>query len=197
VLKATAKYLDKRLNEKLLLVLAVHRSQKYKSYFSHKPDEMKKAYLNILVLFSITFLSCEKKDAVVSNNFIHKWHSLDGQLTVNSNNTFEYSRNNCISKSISKGKWKITNDTLVLNSFQPKGCYFIESFVVKPAKDTISSIVSNYSVTIKNCKPNTGYVVLKNEKFYITDSLLISKTSPYIYDKKLSEVFNFKRRSYK
>lgn len=154
---------------------------------------MKKIYLNFVVLISLTFLSCEKKDAVVSSNFIHKWHSLDGQLNINSNNTFEYSRNNSVSISISKGKWKITNDTLVLNSFQPKGCYFIESFVLKPTKDTISSINPKHRETIKNCMPNTGYVILKNEKFYIIDSLLISKTSPYIYDRKLSEVYNFKR----
>lgn len=46
--------LDKRQNEKFLMYFEVLRSQKYKSYFSPKSDEMKK----IIIVFIGMFMSC-------------------------------------------------------------------------------------------------------------------------------------------
>ncbi|MGO4822030.1 MULTISPECIES: hypothetical protein [unclassified Flavobacterium] len=157
---------------------------------------MKQKYLNIVALVILTLLSCEKKYVINSNAFEYKWYSLDGNLTINSNNTFEFNRFTCISQSISKGKWKITNDTIVLNSFEPKGCYYIESFILEPPpplKDTITNHNFNHKKTIKECTPNIGYVVFRNEKFYIKDSTLISKSFTYINIKELNGVYNFKK----
>jgi hypothetical protein len=160
---------------------------------------MRKIYLYIAVLGFLLFLSCEKKSDPISNDFQRKWYSINGNLTINSNNTFEYIRFNSISNSISKGKWKIINDTLVLNSFEPKGCFFLENFVLDPPKRIVTNNNPNYKKTIKgkDCMPNSGYVNFRNEKFYIEDSLLISKTSPYnLYNKKLNKFYNFKKTTY-
>ncbi|MBE0393373.1 hypothetical protein [Flavobacterium sp. PL002] len=162
---------------------------------------MKKKCLNIVAFVFLTLLSCEKKHAIIPNTFEYKWYSLNGNLTIKSNNTFEYSRSACVSHSISKGKWKINNDTLVLNSFEPKGCYYIESFILKPPpppKDTIAK--DNYKIKeiIKDCIPNIGYIIFTNEKFYIKDSLLVSKSFPYLYDgsTKLNNLYNFQKTAY-
>ncbi|REG88767.1 hypothetical protein [Flavobacterium aquicola] len=153
---------------------------------------MKKNYLTIVALIFLILLSCEKKQAINTNAFQNRWESMYGNLTIYSNNTFEYNRYTCISHSISKGKWKITNDTLVLNSFEPKGCYFIENFLFGPPYKDSST---NHKKTIKDCMPNTGYINFKNEKFYIKDSLLLFKT-PF-NNKELNNFYNFKRAPYK
>ena len=156
---------------------------------------MKKMYLNIVAVIFLTLLSCEKKQAINANAFQNRWESMDGNLTIYPNNTFEYNRYTCISQSISKGKWKITNDTLVLNSFEPKGCYFIENFLIgPPPKDTTANKNSNHKKTIKDCMPNTGYINFKNEKFYIKDSLLLLKRSLNNND---NNFYNFKKTPYK
>lgn len=160
---------------------------------------MRKKHLYILAIVFLTLLSCKKKQVIISNAFEHKWYSLDGNLTINSNNTFEFNRSACVSHSISKGKWKISNDTLVLNSFEPKGCYYIESFILKPPpppKDTIANDNYNIEKTKKDCTPNIGYVIFRNEKFYIKDSLLISKSFPYIKSKEPNGIYNFKKTKF-
>jgi hypothetical protein len=149
---------------------------------------MKKMYLNIVAVIFLTLLSCEKKQPINANAFQNRWESMYGNLTIYPDSTFEYHRYTCISHSLSKGKWKITNDTILLNSFEPKGCYFIENFLIgPPPKDTST----NHKKTIKDCTPNTGYIKMKNEKFYIKDSLLLFKT-PF-NNKELNNFYNFKR----
>jgi hypothetical protein len=149
---------------------------------------MKKMYLNIVAVIFLTLLSCEKKQPINANAFQNRWESMYGNLTIYPDSTFEYHRYTCISHSLSKGKWKITNDTIVLNSFEPKGCYFIENFLIgPPPKDTST----NHKKTIKDCMPNTGYIKMKNKKFYIKDSLLLFKT-PF-NNKELNNFYNFKR----
>lgn len=154
-------------------------------------------YLNIVAIIFLSLLSCEKKQAI-TNAFQNRCESMDGNLTIYSNTTFEYNRYTCISHSISKGKWKITNNTLILNSFEPKGCYFIENFLIgPPPKDTTANKNPNQKKTIKDCMPNTGYINFKNEKFYIKDSLLVLKTALNTNDNKLNNFYNFKRTHYK
>ena len=119
----------------------------------------------------------EKQNLVAPSKFQREWFSIDGHLKIDSNNKFEYVRFTCISESISNGTWKVVNDTLILDSFTPKGCYFFESFKIEAPKDTLK--ITPNPKSEKDCVPNTGYVILKNEKFYIKDTLLISKNATY------------------
>jgi hypothetical protein len=152
------------------------------------------------VIFIICFFSglsaCRKEtqNVILPNPFERKWYSINGHLQIDSTNTFEYIRYACMSQTISKGTWKIVNDTLILNSFAPKGCYFIEDFKIEPPKDTLNMIPN--VKTEKDCEANTGYVIFKNEKFYIKDTLLMSKKSAYFEDGELNYHTNFKRTSY-
>lgn len=158
---------------------------------------MKKYSIVLLSIFSFLFLfSCNNKENAISkqNNFTREWFSIDGHLKINSKNTFEYVRYTCISKSISKGKWLIINDTLVLNSYKPKGCYFIENFEIVPPKDSINIIAKSKSD--KNCNPIEGYVIFKNEKFYLKDTLLLSKRLTNYNGGRLNQHTNFRKNRY-
>lgn len=151
----------------------------------------KTPYLLILSTI-ILLLSCRNdKNKILENKFEYKWYSLDGNLTIKNDKTFEFNRFTCISQSISKGYWKILNDTLILNSYDPKDCYFKEDFIIFPPNTK-----KHYPrKTIKNCKPNIGYVKFKNEKFHIKDSILIYINSS-IKDEDLNSRYNFKKKSY-
>ncbi len=129
------------------------------------------------------------------NKFERQWFSVNGYLKLDSTKNFEFERYSCMSHTISKGTWNVVNDTLILNSFEPKGCYFIEDFKIEPPKDTIN-IIPN-PITQKDCEPNTGYVIFKNEKFYIkNDTLLMSKNAGYYEDGDFNYQTNFKKTSY-
>jgi hypothetical protein len=147
----------------------------------------------IIQSFLIGMVACKKEKLVLPNKFERKWFSIDGHLKIDSTNKFEYVYNNSVSQSVSNGTWKVVNDTLVLNSFAPKGCYFIENFNIEPPKDT-SQIISN-PITEKGCEPNIGYVIFKNEKFYIKDTLLMSKY-PTFDNGKFNPHTNFRKTSY-
>ncbi|KDN53717.1 hypothetical protein [Flavobacterium seoulense] len=135
-----------------------------------------------ILVISLLFLSCEKTD-----KFENQWYSLDSNLKINKDRTFEFERFNSISSSISKGEWKIINDTLVLNSFENKGCYFYENYVLEPLNKIINKN--------KNCQPNQGYVNFKNEKFYIKDSILIYKSQKNIDESILRNSYSFSRKN--
>ena len=159
--------------------------------------KINKVYIIIVILFSLLNLfACKKvKHKIITpNKFARVWYSIDGYLKINSANTFEYVRYTCISQSKSKGKWQILNDTLILNSITPNGCYFIENFKIEPPKDTITLIPMLKSK--KDCQPNIGYVILKNEKFYLKDTLLMSKNAAYYDDGEFNHHTNFRNTSY-
>lgn len=122
------------------------------------------------------------------------WYAIDGELKIDSNNTFEYKRSTCVSISVSKGNWRISNDTLILNSFPAKGCYFIEEFDIKTSMKTLNYHLRK--ITEKDCEPNSGYVLFNNEKFYIIDSLLISKKSANKVDGNYNHHMNFRKMNY-
>lgn len=151
---------------------------------------MPKTIYLLILLVILLLLSCRNnKNKILGNNFENKWYSIDGNLTLKNDKTFEFNRFSCVSHSISKGYWKITNDTLILNSYVPKDCYFKEDFIIYPPKTK-----KHYRLkTIKNCEPNTGYVKFKNEKFHIKDSTLIYLNSS-IKDKNSNSRYNFKKR---
>lgn len=142
--------------------------------------------LSLFVIFVFIF-SCEK-----SNEFENQWYSLDSKLKINNNKTFEFERFNSISSSISKGKWEVINDTLILNSFQTNKCYFLENFKLEPLRKNDIYILIK---TNKDCHPNQGYVIFKNEKFYLKDSTLIYKTEIINDNPKLNTIYNFTRKS--
>lgn len=135
-----------------------------------------------ILVITLLFLSCKKTD-----KFENKWYSLISKLKINNDKTFEFERFNSISSSISKGKWEVIDDTLVLNSFKNKGCFFYENYVIQPSNKIIKSN--------KNCQPNQGYVNFRNEKFYIKDSVLIYKTEINRDNPKLNNIYNFTKKS--
>ncbi len=156
---------------------------------------MKCTYSIVLTLFAIIVSSCKKGDhQPIRSNFERTWYSIDGSLRIDSLHRFVYVRNNCISQSVSNGKWAVINDTLVLNSYPPDGCYFLEEFEIKPPKDTIHFMP--LKKTEKDCEPNRGYINLKNEKFYISDSILMSKSAAYDASGEYNHHTNFKKKSY-
>lgn len=156
---------------------------------------MNRTYSIVLILFAISFTSCKKENHKhIRSKFERTWYSIDGSLKIDSLHRFVYARNTCISQSVSNGKWTVINDTLVLNSYSPSGCYFLEEFEIKPPKDTIHFIP--LKKTEKDCEPNRGYINLKNEKFYIKDSILMSKNSAYDSSGEYNHHTNFKKKSY-
>lgn len=156
---------------------------------------MKFRFLILLISLLIGLFGCKKvRQKRVASKFESEWFSIDGYLQIDSTHTFKYVRQTCISKAISNGTWKTVNNTLVLNSFAPKGCYFIENFKIESPKDTLK-IVKNL-ISEKDCEPNTGYVNFKDEKFYIKDTILISKNAPYYDYIEYNHHTNFRRKSY-
>jgi hypothetical protein len=157
--------------------------------------KMMKTFLPISIVFLLVFVSCRNETKkIIPTKFERTWYSIDGNLKIDSLNTFEYVRFTCVSRSISKGKWRILNDTLILNSNPPHGCYFEEEFEIKQPKDTIN--FTPLKITEKDCAPNRGYVNFKNEKFYIKDSLLMSKKSAYYSNGEYNHHTNFREKSY-
>lgn len=117
---------------------------------------------------------------------------MNSKLKINNNKTFEFERFSSISSSISRGKWEVVNDTLILNSFQTNQCYFYENFKLVPLRKNDKYILIK---TKKDCQPNQGYVKFKNEKFYLKDSILIYKTEINNENPKLNTIYNFTRNS--
>jgi len=144
-------------------------------------------FYSFILVISLLFISCNKTD-----KFENQWYSLDSKLKINNNKTFEFERFNSISSSISKGKWEVVNDTLILNSFQTNQCYFYENFKLKPLRKNDKYILVK---TNKDCHPNQGYVNFKNEKFYLKDSILIYRTEINNDNPKLNTIYNFTRKS--
>ncbi|AWA31156.1 hypothetical protein HYN48_14225 [Flavobacterium magnum] len=156
---------------------------------------MSKIYFILSVILLLVFVSCKNEtQKYIPNKFERIWYSIDGRLKIDSSHAFEYVKYTCVSQSISKGKWNIVNDTIFLNSFSPYGCYFEEEFGIPPSADTTQ--FTPLKTTEKNCEPNSGYVNFRNEKFYIKDSILISKKSTYYKNGEFNLHTNFKMKNY-
>ena len=134
-----------------------------------------------------------KKDNHTDNDnmFLGKWHSVEriapfgATLEIDSNNNFIYAGGACDSRFGSKGDWLLNGDTLILNSFYPKDCYYIFEFGVgrnmPPLNDEFGNPLGYEPITsIEDCKPNTDstYYFFINEKFIIKDSVLTHIQKP-------------------
>ncbi|MGV8993357.1 MAG: hypothetical protein ACOH1O_04590 [Flavobacterium sp.] len=92
---------------------------------------MKSILILVLILLMV---SCRNaKDE--SKKFIGKWHDTEyiipteGFIEFKSDSTFYYRSDGCMWRSISKGSWKLYNDTIELNSGKIDTCYYTFPFV--------------------------------------------------------------------
>ena len=103
---------------------------------------MKKQALYILTTIFI-LSSCISKNKTAESSVEHfekyfgVWHSTDrhyeysADLKIDSINNFIYEGGACASSFLSKGSWKLNGDTIILNSFQPEECYYVNDFGIK------------------------------------------------------------------
>ena len=128
------------------------------------------------------------------NKFLGKWYSVkrgypfSATLEIDSNHYFIYAGGACDSRFGSRGNWQLNFDTLILNSFYPKDCYYIFEFgvsrAIPPPPDEFGNFPRYERLTsIKDCKPDTDstYFLFINEKFIIEDSVLIHILKPDAY----------------
>jgi hypothetical protein len=148
-----------------------------------------------LVLISSTlavFCSCcqtfDKKttieEEIKENPYLGKWYSVKriypfgAVLKIDSNYNFIYEGGYCIQHFSSKGSWTLSGDTLILNSFEPERCYNLNEFCVVGGTfinlDSNEVEILSRQTSIKRCEPDAEYeyIVFKQEKFIIEDSVL-------------------------
>ncbi len=129
------------------------------------------------------FASC-KNESQKSELFIGKWHDTEyiipskSFIEIKPDNTFYYRSRGCQWGSISKGSWKIFNDTIELTSGKIDTCYNSLPFMLclKFGQNV------KMTKTIPNCIPenDTDFALFNKECFYIKNDTLI-----YINSKKL------------
>lgn len=136
----------------------------------------------LLSLFILTlFLSCTNKKDIIAmeSKFIHTWESKKAiiphmdNLTIKPDHTFEFYGGACMSNYNSAGKWKVVNDTLILNSIPSKECQGLSGFGNNLEDPTKKGFVRKF--TFKNCQPdesNGEYINFINDKFYIKSDTL-------------------------
>lgn len=132
---------------------------------------------SILVLLVFTFSSCKKRDEV--SKFARIWYDTEQiipikeTLSINSDSTFIFNSRGCQGGSKSSGKWKISGDSIILNSSLPKDCYIISEF----AECLHFGDKHEIKTTAKGCEPNHDlfYSEFKNEIFYIKNDSLFYK----------------------
>lgn len=150
---------------------------------------MKKQIIYILTLIFIVS-SCISKNNIDKSTeqqidkYLGVWHSTDRQyeysadLRIDSMNIFIYEGGACACSFLSKGSWKLSGDTIVLNSFQPKECYYVEDFGVKiTIEPPIIGDTTKHEMrtSIKGCEPQSYsiYFMFNSEKFIIKNDTLI------------------------
>ena len=146
-----------------------------------------KRIISILILSSfLSFIACKNStENEIRNKYIAEWKSTKkpipytATLKINNDNTFDFFSGACMSRSNSKGKWRIENDTIILNSFKPKNCCFLIVFGGNCEK--YGKIGENYMFkkSFKDCDIKTEdlYDVFENTKFYIKNEKLVFKKS--------------------
>jgi hypothetical protein len=141
-----------------------------------------KRLLNIILFFGLLFISCNKTNKIdTSERYIKEWKStpkgfpFSATLKINKDNTFDYNSGACTSRSFSKGNWKLSNDTIVLNSSQPKGCFLLFDFGYYCYELSKSGLpLFKIKKSIKDCNPNeNNYDVFENEKFIVVKDTLL------------------------
>ncbi len=130
----------------------------------------------LIFIFMTLVVSCENATDE-SKKFIGKWHDTEysipntGFIEIKSDSTFYYRSAGCGWRSISKGSWKLYNDTIELSSGKIDTCYYTFPFVqcvefgefVKRGK------------TISDCSPEVGidFLEFTNERFYLRNDTLM------------------------
>lgn len=135
--------------------------------------------LMVLVLI-LLMLSCKNAEDE-SKKFIGKWHDTEyiipteGFIEFKSDNTFYYRSDGCMWRSISKGSWKLYNDTIELNSGKIDTCYFTFPFV----KCVELGELVKRGKTISDCSPedDIDFLEFTNERFYLRNDTLIYSNS--------------------
>ena len=116
-----------------------------------------------------------------SKKFIGKWHDTEyiipteGFIEFKSDSTFYYRSDGCMWRSISKGSWKLYNDTIELNSGKIDTCYYTFPFV----KCVELGELVKRGQTISDCAPEEGidFLEFTNERFYLRNDTLIYSNS--------------------
>ncbi len=151
---------------------------------------MKKQIIYFLTLMLIQSSCISKNNTDKStqeqiDKYLGVWHSTDRHfeystdLKIDSMNNFTYEGGACESSFLSKGSWKLNGDTIVLNSFQPEECYYVQDFGIKyidepPIIDDTTT--HELRTSIKGCKPDKYYItyfLFNNERFIIKNDTLI------------------------
>lgn len=137
----------------------------------------------IILGLLLLFISC-KNEKQKAEKFIRKWHDTEyiipskSFIEIKPDNTFYYRSAGCQWQSISKGSWKIYNDTIELTSGKIDTCYNSLPFMMclKFGQNV------EMTKTISNCNPEseTEFALFNKERFYIKNDTLI-----YINSKKL------------
>ena len=100
-------------------------------------------------------------------------------LKINNDNTFDFNSGACMSSTTSKGKWRIENDTIILNSFKPRNCCFLIVFGGNCEKYGKAGENHMFRKSFEDCdmKIEDMYDVFENTKFFIKNEKLIFKKS--------------------
>lgn len=148
-------------------------------------------FIFVAIFILIGCVHKSEKNTILSNinekpnGFIGEWESFEriypyvSNLIIKNDSTFYYESGACLFRGFSKGRWKINNDTLILNSSNLDSClylsYFDEDCILITEGDTSKFI---RETTISGCIPfyETEYILFKNDAFYIYNDTLIHKT---------------------
>ena len=156
-------------------------------------NRKKHEILFLVLVFS--FICCQNTDnetipeeEVKENPYLGEWYAVKriipfgAILKIDSNNIFTYEGGACLHHFNSQGSWTLSDDTLILNSFEPDGCRYLDTFGINCIIVNVSDTLHKYSVpvSIEGCKPDIyeNYVIFNQEKLVIEDSILIHIQKP-------------------
>ena len=166
----------------------------------------------LTILIILSFIGCKKQEPMESKlpeKYLGLWQLTiskndtlilsSAQLILNKNNTYEYfAEDEAKFEVFSHGSFKIINDTIILNSQNPKECYYIYSGISYDCKNFDKKNYENNIVvkpyfemptTVKNCKPNgikKMYGKFDNEKLLIKNNEIIYLTKEFDCSKYIS-----------
>ena len=149
---------------------------------------MKRLHIVLIGVLVLLLQSCcntnipsETQNELENNYYLGEWYSVKritpfgATLRIDSSYTFNYEGGACLMNFGAKGIWNLNGDTLLLNSFEPEGCYYLLEF--EPDFTVINindSIFPKPPTTKENCTPviDYYYIQFRNARFLIIDSVL-------------------------
>lgn len=142
----------------------------------------------IITFFLITIISsgCDKSrtskiEEKNTSKYVKIWfdtirtYPYIAELKIKKNNTFEFFSGACTYRSISKGTWIIKNDTIILNSSQPKDCFYMCEYgtICKTIEEINKRRDRKKSIKDCNADIEFEYELFSNEKFYLKNDTLV------------------------